>query len=148
MTFYLVHKLFSQRLYTSATCLRSEAQNSLTDYKVTNPLDQIFHRLLQAKYQRVSSNRLISYNKRIQNLLLGHIFLIIAAAASEPEANERGSSLIGKRTTLLCFWGLQSLFFTKCKELWSVARSKAQGIVVMREWKNQCDPSVNLIFNF
>ena len=35
--------------------------------------------------------------------------LIIAAAASEPEANERGSSLISRR---LHYRGLQSLFLT------------------------------------
>ena len=40
--------------------------------------------------------------------------MIVAAAASEPEANERGSSLIGIR---LHYRALQSLFLTKCKEL-------------------------------
>ena len=34
--------------------------------------------------------------------------MLIAAAASEPEANERGSSLISRR---LHYRGLQSLFF-------------------------------------
>ena len=42
-------------------------------------------------------------------------FFFIAAAASEPEANERGSSLISRR---LHYRGLQSLFLTKRKELW------------------------------
>ena len=46
----------------------------------------------------------------------------IAAALSEPEANERGSSLIGRRTH----------FSSKRKGLWS----KAQGIMTMREWRN------------
>ena len=64
---------------------------------------------------------------------------IIAAAASEPEANERGSSLISRR---LHFWGLQSLFLTKHKELWLYASGRfsmrsgmLQGIVVMCKWK-------------
>ena len=43
---------------------------------------------------------------------------MIAAAASEPEANERGSSLISRR---LHYRGLQSLFLTKRKELWLCA---------------------------
>ena len=41
--------------------------------------------------------------------------IVIAAAASEPEANERGSSLISRG---LLYRGLQSLFLTKRKELW------------------------------
>ena len=41
--------------------------------------------------------------------------MIIAAALSDPEANERGSSLISRR---LHYRGLQSLFLTKRKELW------------------------------
>ena len=60
---------------------------------------------------------------------------IIAAAASEPEANERGSSLISRG---LLYRGLQSLFLTKRKELWLCAKdaqSYARGIVVMRERK-------------
>ena len=40
---------------------------------------------------------------------------LVAAAASEPEANERGSSLICRR---LHYRGLQSLFLSKRKELW------------------------------
>ena len=40
--------------------------------------------------------------------------LIVAAAASEPEANERGSSLIRR----LHYRGLPSLFLTKRKESW------------------------------
>ena len=63
-----------------------------------------------------------------------------AAAASEPEANERGSSLISRR---LHYRGLQSLFLTKHKELW-VCRSgrfrmcsgMPQEIVVMRKWED------------
>ena len=47
--------------------------------------------------------------------------LIIAAAASEPEANERGSSLISRR---LHYRGLQSLFLTKRKELWLCASGR------------------------
>ena len=39
----------------------------------------------------------------------------VAAAASEPEANERGSSLIDRR---LPYRGLKSLILTKCEELW------------------------------
>ena len=40
---------------------------------------------------------------------------IIAAAASEPEVNERGSSLIGKK---LHYRGIQPLFLARRKELW------------------------------
>ena len=47
--------------------------------------------------------------------------LLIAAAASEPEANERGSSLISRR---LHYRGLQSLFLTKRKELWLCANRR------------------------
>ena len=49
------------------------------------------------------------------------ICAIIAAAASEPEANERGSSLIGRR---LHYRGSQSLFLTKHKELWLCANGR------------------------
>ena len=66
--------------------------------------------------------------------------LIIAAAASEPEANERGSFLISRR---LRYRRLQSLFLTKRKELWLCASGRfrmrsdvRQGIVVMREWED------------
>ena len=62
----------------------------------------------------------------------------IAAAASEPEANEPGSSLISRR---LQYRGLQSLFLTKSKELWLCANGRfrmrsgtLRGIVVMRQW--------------
>ena len=62
---------------------------------------------------------------------------LIAAAASEPEANERGSSPISKR---LHYRGLQSLFLTKREELWLCANGRfrmhcgmPQGIVVMRD---------------
>ena len=48
--------------------------------------------------------------------------LVIAAAASEPEANERGSSLISRG---LLYRGLQSLFLTKRKELWLCANGCA-----------------------
>ena len=49
---------------------------------------------------------------------------------SDPEANERGSSLIGRRTH----------YSSKGKGL----RSKEQGIVVMREWRNRPFPSSRL----
>ena len=42
----------------------------------------------------------------------------IAAAVSEPEASERGSSLIGKKSH---YRGLESLFLAKRKELWLCA---------------------------
>ena len=65
------------------------------------------------------------------------IKLVIAAAASEPEANERGSSLISRR---LHYRGLQSLFLTKHKGLWLCASGRfrmrsgmPQGIVVMHK---------------
>ena len=47
--------------------------------------------------------------------------IFIAAAASEPEANERGSSVISRR---LHYRGLQSLFLTKRKELWLCANGR------------------------
>ena len=66
--------------------------------------------------------------------------IFIAAAASEPEANERGSSLISRR---LHYRGLQSLFLTKRNELWLCANGRfrmrsgmPRGIVVMREWED------------
>ena len=75
---------------------------------------------------------------------------------SEPEANKRGSSLIGKT---LHYRGIQSLFLAKRKELWLCANERfkmrngfarncgyvrmedlrcavdSQGIVVMLEWE-------------
>ena len=54
-------------------------------------------------------------------------------AVSEPEKNERGSSLIGRRTH----------FSSKRKGLWS----KAQETVVMREWRNE-NVRCNQIFSF
>ena len=66
--------------------------------------------------------------------------ILIAAAASEPEANERGSSLISRR---LHYKSLQSLFPTKRKELWLCANGRfrmrsgmLQRIVVVREWED------------
>ena len=49
-------------------------------------------------------------------LRLGYVIFkdIIAAAVSEPEANERGSSLIGKN---LHYRGIQSLFSHRCSAL-------------------------------
>ena len=65
---------------------------------------------------------------------------MFAAAASEPEAKERGNSLISRR---LHYRGLQSLFLTKRKGLWLCASRRfrmrsgmPQGIVVMREWED------------
>ena len=60
------------------------------------------------------------------DLLLSNI---IAAAASEPEANERDSSLISRR---LHYRGLQSLFLLNARNC-GYAQWYAQGIVVMRE---------------
>ena len=51
----------------------------------------------------------------------GRIFLLIAAAVSEPEESERGNSLIGKK---LHYRDMQSLFLTKSKELWLCATQK------------------------
>ena len=65
---------------------------------------------------------------------------LIAAAASDPEANERVTSLISRR---LHFRGLQSLFLTERKELWLCTNGRfrmrsgmPQGIVVIREWED------------
>ena len=60
------------------------------------------------------------------DLLLSNI---IAAAASEPEANERDSSLISRR---LHYRGLQSLFLLNARNC-GYAQWYVQGIVVMRE---------------
>ena len=68
---------------------------------------------------------------------------LVAAAASEPQANERGSSLISRR---LHYRGLQSLFssYYKHKELWLCVNGSfrmrsgmPQGIVVMYRWMIQ-----------
>ena len=56
-----------------------------------------------------------SMQSGILNELSNELTEMIAAAASKPEANERGSSLISRR---LHYRGLQSLFLTKRKELW------------------------------
>ena len=81
------------------------------------------------KYLEVSSE-LNYYNKLKKKEIFG-------AAASEPEANKRGSSLISRR---LHYRGLQSLSVTKRMELWLCAIGRfrmqsgmAQGIVVMGE---------------
>ena len=52
---------------------------------------------------------------RNDNEVREDLIRLIAAAASEPEGNERGSSLISRR---LHYRGLQSLFLTRRKELW------------------------------
>ena len=57
---------------------------------------------------------------------------VIAAAASEPEANERGSSLINR----LNYRGLQSLFPTTRKELWLCANGIFRMRSGMRERKH------------
>ena len=73
-------------------------------------------------------------------MLIQYEPVVIAAAASEPEANDRGSSLISRRLHYRC---LQSLFLTKRKELWLCASGRfimhsgiPQEIVVMREWED------------
>ena len=65
--------------------------------------------------------------------------MFIADAASEPEANERGSPLISR---LHCR-GLQSLFLTKLKGLWLCASGRfrmrsgmPRGIVVTHQWED------------
>jgi len=89
-------------------------------------------------------------------LPIAFCFHFIAATVSEPEANERGSSLIGKE---LHFRGIQSLFLARCKELWLCTNERfrmhngltrncryvrmedlgcavdSQGIVVMLKWE-------------
>ena len=52
---------------------------------------------------------------RYRKYYMNYLQRFIAAAVSEPEANERGSSLISRR---LHHRGLQPLFLTKRKELW------------------------------
>ena len=85
-----------------------------------------------------------------------HEVVLIAAAVSEPVANERGSSLIDKKSH---YRGIKSLFLAKRKELWlcanetfrmrnglarnfGYARMKhlgcamdSQGVLVMCGWK-------------
>ena len=46
---------------------------------------------------------------------------VFAAAVSESEPNERGSSLIGKK---LHYRGIQSLFVARRKELWLCANER------------------------
>ena len=58
---------------------------------------------------------LLSQKKNNSCTLCVPMFQLVAAAASEPEANERGSSLIDRR---LLYRGLKSLFLTKREELW------------------------------
>ena len=57
--------------------------------------------------------------------------IIVAAAASEPEANEGGSYLISTH-----YWGLQSLFLTKRKGLWLCANGRFRMRSGMRERKH------------
>ena len=66
----------------------------------------------------------VSLRKRRQNVQK----LITAAAASELEANERGSSLISR---ILHYRGLQSLFLTKRKDC-GYARMEDLGCTVVR----------------
>ena len=47
--------------------------------------------------------------------------MVVAAAVSEPEANERGSSLIGKKSR---YMGIESLFLTRRKESWLCANER------------------------
>ena len=68
-------------------------------------------------------------NSQIKNIFEEEKSLI-AAAASEPEANERGSSLISRR---LHYRGLQSLFLTKRKELWLSANGRFRMCSDMRK---------------
>ena len=57
-------------------------------------------------------------------------FPLVATAASEPEANERGSYLISRR---LHYKDLQSLFFTKRKELWFCPNGRLRMLNGMRK---------------
>ena len=66
--------------------------------------------------------QLLNRSDREPSILYYRDLLFIAAAASEPEANERGSSLISRG---LLYRGLQSLFLTKRKELWLCAKGCA-----------------------
>ena len=56
---------------------------------------------------------------------------LIAAAASEPETNERGSSLIDRR---LLYWSLQSLFLTEREEvlLWANERFRMRSAMAQK----------------
>ena len=60
-------------------------------------------------------------NSKCQILAKSNVSLFIAAAVSDPEASERGSSLIGEK---IHYRGIQSLFLTKRKELWLSANGK------------------------
>ena len=75
-------------------------------------LDREFFCLLQPSLARLYSNSAAASPS--ERLRPDGSLAIIAAAVSEPEASERGSSVIGKK---LHFWGIQSLFLTKRKEL-------------------------------
>ena len=55
------------------------------------------------------------WERALYKCIVIDVVIVIVAAASEPEANERGSSLIDKK---LLYRGLKSLFLTKREELW------------------------------
>ena len=79
--------------------------------------EKIERREQEKRDERVEGKKEWSFNfyivpLEVKKFVQGAIF---AAAASEPEANERGSSLISRR---LHYRGLQSLFLTKRKVLW------------------------------
>ena len=61
----------------------------------------------------------LNNNRKKEENKIGSVYhaalSFIAAAVSEPEVSERGSSLIGKK---LHYRGIQSRFLTKRKELW------------------------------
>ena len=94
----------------------------------------------------VSSDSSVIFSSHLSYHVTHYAFMVIRSTFMdhlllpqliEPEANERGSSLISRR---LHYRGLQSLFLTKRKELWLCANGRLrmrscmpQGIVVMRE---------------
>ena len=67
----------------------------------------------------------LNNNRKKEENKIGSVYhaalSFIAAAVSEPEVSERGSSLIGKK---LHYRGIQSLFLTKRKELWLCATQR------------------------
>ena len=84
------------------------------------PVDWNSGELIEYQMRSLMQNNCAVFITRHQSLK-GCQYFLFAAAASEPEANERGSSLISRR---LLYRGLQSLFLTKRKEFWLCANGR------------------------
>ena len=97
-------------------CFFSHYSHYFSHYYYSNVTRDV-HWCVTVDYQQIA-------NDNIANQIHGFAIdygKFIAAASSEPEANERGSSLISRR---LHYRGLQSLCLTKRKELWLCANGR------------------------